>query len=122
MLNRVWKHFKQRYLKHNELKNRATLKRIYHILCSAFICHCVRRETIKSYFFREIREKRTNTGETTAKWSMESVLSCEKVNNEPPTVRLTFNTIRKSFMERVYVMEYPDAQVSVVLDSDRDFV
>lgn len=61
--------------------------------------------------FREIREKSTVTGRTTTKWSLESVKSCEKVINEPPTIHITFNTVRKACQERTYVMEFSDAQV-----------
>uniref|UniRef100_A0A1B6M5U1 Serine/threonine-protein kinase 11-interacting protein n=1 Tax=Graphocephala atropunctata TaxID=36148 RepID=A0A1B6M5U1_9HEMI len=59
---------------------------------------------------KEIREKCTKSVRTTTKWSLESVESCEKVNNDPPTVHITFNTIRKNYRERTYIMEFYDAQ------------
>ncbi|KAG8244992.1 protein kinase binding [Homalodisca vitripennis] len=60
--------------------------------------------------FREIREKCTKSGRTVTKWGLESVESCEKVNSNPPTVHITFNTIRKNCRERTYIMEFSDAQ------------
>ncbi|XP_046683894.1 serine/threonine-protein kinase 11-interacting protein isoform X2 [Homalodisca vitripennis] len=59
---------------------------------------------------REIREKCTKSGRTVTKWGLESVESCEKVNSNPPTVHITFNTIRKNCRERTYIMEFSDAQ------------
>lgn len=60
------------------------------------------------------------TGRTTTKWSLESVKSCEKVINEPPTIHITFNTVRKACQERTYVMEFSDAQVSIVLSCNQE--
>ncbi|XP_022196087.2 serine/threonine-protein kinase 11-interacting protein isoform X2 [Nilaparvata lugens] len=60
---------------------------------------------------RELKEKGTESGRVLVKWALSTVLSCVKTSSEPPTIQLTFDTIRRNCTERSYEMEPNDAQI-----------
>lgn len=62
---------------------------------------------------RQLKEREVLCGKTHERWTMESLLSCNRIRGEGPTatVHLTFDTVRRDRQERVYVMEEKDAQV-----------
>ncbi|PNF20932.1 hypothetical protein B7P43_G10561 [Cryptotermes secundus] len=61
---------------------------------------------------RQLKEREVLCGKTHERWTMASLLSCNRIRGEGPTatVHLTFDTVRRDRQERVYVMEEKDAQ------------
>jgi hypothetical protein len=64
---------------------------------------------------RQLKEREVLCGKTLERWTMASLLSCTRTGGETPTatVQLTFDTVRCSRQERVYVMDEKDAQVVI---------
>uniref|UniRef100_A0A1B6DEH5 Serine/threonine-protein kinase 11-interacting protein n=2 Tax=Clastoptera arizonana TaxID=38151 RepID=A0A1B6DEH5_9HEMI len=81
-----------------------------------------KEELFLSLSEKELREKNSKTGRTEEKWFLESIESCIKISNDPVTIQITFDTIKKDRRERVYIMEFADAQmllkkISALLES-----
>ncbi|XP_063216665.1 serine/threonine-protein kinase 11-interacting protein isoform X2 [Bacillus rossius redtenbacheri] len=69
-----------------------------------------------------VKERDSVSGKTKERWTMETLLSCTKTSNDPVTVQLTFDTVRRDRQERLYIMDEEDAEqlmraLSEILDS-----
>ncbi|CAG2061879.1 unnamed protein product, partial [Timema podura] len=59
-----------------------------------------------------VKERDAQSGHTLKRWDISSLLSCTITINHPPTVHLTFDTVRSDGKERIYIMEHADCQVA----------
>lgn len=50
-------------------------------------------------------------GHVRFKWQKEALLKCELISNEPPTVLIQYDTVRKNLKQREYILSEEDAQV-----------
>lgn len=62
-----------------------------------------------------IKERDTSSGRTRSKWLLEVIVCCEIVCNNPSTVRIEFDTVRRNMKQRKYVLEDDEATVILVL-------
>lgn len=59
---------------------------------------------------KEILEKNPLNNRTLVRWGLSTLLSCEKISAQPPTVQLTFDTVRRNCDKRIYIMEPAESQ------------